>query len=51
MMLASRVSDYVAVLWKGKVVASGPAEDMFSSDDPFIRQFLTGESRGPLGMD
>jgi phospholipid/cholesterol/gamma-HCH transport system ATP-binding protein len=51
MMLAQRVSDYVAVLWKGKVVASGKAEDMFTSDDPFIRQFLTGDSRGPLGMD
>jgi phospholipid/cholesterol/gamma-HCH transport system ATP-binding protein len=51
MMLAKRVADYVAVLWKGRLVASGPAEDMFTSDDPFIRQFLTGESEGPLGMD
>jgi phospholipid/cholesterol/gamma-HCH transport system ATP-binding protein len=51
MMLAKRVSDYVAVLWQGKVVASGPAEVMFNSDDPFIRQFLTGETAGPLGMD
>jgi phospholipid/cholesterol/gamma-HCH transport system ATP-binding protein len=51
MMLAKRVSDYVAVLWQGKVVASGPAEVMFNSDDPFIRQFLTGETEGPLGMD
>jgi phospholipid/cholesterol/gamma-HCH transport system ATP-binding protein len=51
MMLANRVSDYVAVLWKGKIVAAGPAELMFSSDDPFIRQFLTGETEGPLGMD
>jgi phospholipid/cholesterol/gamma-HCH transport system ATP-binding protein len=51
MMLAKQVSDYVAVLWKGKVVAAGRAEQMFCSDDPFIRQFLTGESRGPLGMD
>ena len=51
MMLARRVSDYVAVLWRGKLVAAGAAEDMFSSEDEFIRQFLTGESRGPLGMD
>jgi phospholipid/cholesterol/gamma-HCH transport system ATP-binding protein len=51
MMLAKRVSDYVAVLWRGKLVASGPAEDMFNSQDEFIRQFLAGESRGPLGMD
>jgi phospholipid/cholesterol/gamma-HCH transport system ATP-binding protein len=51
MMLAKRVADYVAVLWQGKVVAQGAAEDMFTSDDAFIRQFLTGESLGPLGMD
>jgi phospholipid/cholesterol/gamma-HCH transport system ATP-binding protein len=51
MMLAKRVSDYVAVLWRGKIVAAGPAEAMFTSDDPFVRQFLTGETRGPLGMD
>jgi phospholipid/cholesterol/gamma-HCH transport system ATP-binding protein len=51
MMLAKRVSDYVAVLWRGKIVASGPADVMFNSDDPFIRQFLAGESQGPLGMD
>jgi phospholipid/cholesterol/gamma-HCH transport system ATP-binding protein len=51
MMLAKRVSDYVAVLWKGKIVAAGPADEMFGSDDPFIRQFLAGDSQGPLGMD
>jgi phospholipid/cholesterol/gamma-HCH transport system ATP-binding protein len=51
MPLAKRVSDYVNVLWKGEIVAQGPAEDMWTSDDPFIRQFLSGESRGPLGMD
>jgi phospholipid/cholesterol/gamma-HCH transport system ATP-binding protein len=50
-MLARRVSDYVAVLWRGKLVASGPAAEMFSSSDEFIRQFLAGESDGPLGMD
>jgi phospholipid/cholesterol/gamma-HCH transport system ATP-binding protein len=50
-MLARQVSDYVAVLWRGKLVASGPAAQMFSSDDEFIRQFLSGESQGPLGMD
>jgi phospholipid/cholesterol/gamma-HCH transport system ATP-binding protein len=50
-MMLRRVSDYVAVLWKGKVIAAGLAEEMFGSDDPFIRQFLAGESRGPLGMD
>ncbi|MDT7562496.1 MAG: hypothetical protein QOG76_1120, partial [Pseudonocardiales bacterium] len=23
----------------------------FASEDPFVRQFLAGESAGPLGMD
>jgi phospholipid/cholesterol/gamma-HCH transport system ATP-binding protein len=41
----------VAVLWRGKLVASGPAEEMWGSEDEFIRQFLAGESQGPLGMD
>ena len=33
------------------IVEAGPAEDMLSSDNPFIRQFLSGESEGPLTMD
>jgi phospholipid/cholesterol/gamma-HCH transport system ATP-binding protein len=51
MMLAKRVSDYIAVLWRGQLVMQGAAEDMFTSENEFIRQFLAGESRGPLGMD
>lgn len=27
------------------------AEEMLDSDDQVIRQFLAGESAGPLGMD
>jgi len=48
---ARKVSDYVGLIWKGKVVHYAEAEDAFTSDDPFVRQFLTGESAGPLGMD
>jgi phospholipid/cholesterol/gamma-HCH transport system ATP-binding protein len=46
-----KVSDYVGVLWKGRLIFYGSAEEAFNSDDPFVRQFLAGESRGPLGMD
>jgi len=48
---ARTLSDYVAVLWKGKIVKSGTAEEAFGSDDPFVRQFLAGDADGPLGMD
>ena len=46
-MSARRVADYINVLWKGRIVESGPSEDMLNSENPFIRQFLSGESAGP----
>ncbi|GAA5122038.1 hypothetical protein GCM10025762_43660 [Haloechinothrix salitolerans] len=48
---ARKVSDYIGLIWQGKVVHYGPAEEAFASEDPFVRQFLLGESAGPLGMD
>jgi phospholipid/cholesterol/gamma-HCH transport system ATP-binding protein len=50
-MSARRVADFINVLWKGRIVEAGPAEDMLGSENPFIRQFLSGESQGPLTMD
>ena len=48
---ARSVSDYVALVWQGKRIHYGPTEEAFASDDPFVRQFLAGDSAGPLGMD
>ncbi|TCK26284.1 ABC transporter ATP-binding protein [Pseudonocardia endophytica] len=48
---ARKVSDYVGLIWKGQVVHYGEARAAFASQDPFVRQFLSGESAGPLGMD
>jgi phospholipid/cholesterol/gamma-HCH transport system ATP-binding protein len=48
---ARKVSDYVGLIWKGQVVHYGRAEEAFASEDPFVRQFLAGDSDGPLGMD
>ena len=48
---ARRVAEFIAVLWRGRIVESGPARDLFVSDNPFVRQFLSGESQGPLGME
>jgi phospholipid/cholesterol/gamma-HCH transport system ATP-binding protein len=50
-MSARRVAEHIAVLWKGKIVESGPAAELFASEDPFVRQFLSGDSAGPLGME
>jgi len=50
-MTARRVAEHISVLWKGRIVESGPAEELFSSDNPFVRQFLSGDAQGPLGME
>jgi phospholipid/cholesterol/gamma-HCH transport system ATP-binding protein len=46
-----RIGEYIAVLWKGRIVEAGDSRKMFASDNPFVRQFLSGESAGPLGME
>jgi phospholipid/cholesterol/gamma-HCH transport system ATP-binding protein len=48
---ARKVSDYVGLIWKGNVVHYGTADEAFNSQDPFVRQFLAGDSDGPLGME
>jgi phospholipid/cholesterol/gamma-HCH transport system ATP-binding protein len=50
-MSARRVAEYIAILWKGRIVESGPAEELFNSHNQFVRQFLSGEAQGPLGME
>ncbi len=50
-MSARRVAEHISVLWRGRIVESGPAEELFDSDNAFVRQFLSGESQGPLGME
>ena len=48
---ARRLAEYMAVLWQGRIVEAGPAAALFESDDEFVRQFLSGASSGPLGME
>lgn len=48
---AKKISDYVGLIWQGNVVHYSAADEAFGSDHPFVRQFLAGDSAGPLGMD
>jgi phospholipid/cholesterol/gamma-HCH transport system ATP-binding protein len=48
---ARRIADFIAVLWKGKIVESGPSEELFNSPNEFVAQFLNAETKGPLAMD
>ena len=47
---AKRVSDYIGMLYRRNLVSFGPAHEMFESDIPVVRQFLAGDTEGPIGM-
>jgi phospholipid/cholesterol/gamma-HCH transport system ATP-binding protein len=48
---ARRIGEYIALLWRGRIVEAGDAARMFASENPFVRQFLSGSAEGPLTMD
>jgi phospholipid/cholesterol/gamma-HCH transport system ATP-binding protein len=48
---ARQIAEYIVVVWKGRIVQSGDKDDMLTSPNPFVRQFLAGRPRGPLGME
>ena len=43
-----KIVDYIFFMAGGKVVAKGTPEDIRNSDDPFVHQFIWGESDGPV---
>ena len=43
---ARRIADFIAVLWKGQIVESGPKEELFNSDNEFVSQFLNADVTG-----
>ena len=50
MTAARRLADHVAVINDGRIVASGAADEMFSSDDPVVHQLVSGATAGPLNL-
>jgi phospholipid/cholesterol/gamma-HCH transport system ATP-binding protein len=48
MSSAFRVSNRMAMLLKGKILKVGTPDEFRASEDPFIKQFIYGESEGPL---
>jgi phospholipid/cholesterol/gamma-HCH transport system ATP-binding protein len=46
-----RTADYMGLLFRSRLVAFGSKEEMCSSTDPIVHQFLSGMAEGPIGMD
>ena len=47
---ARRVSDYIGMLVRRHLIQFGTAKQMFESDIPEVKQFLAGDTHGPIGM-
>jgi phospholipid/cholesterol/gamma-HCH transport system ATP-binding protein len=45
-----RISDRVAMLANGVIIEIGPTEQFVASSNPMVRQFLQGDSEGPLAV-
>jgi len=43
-----RISDKVAMLHEGQVLATGTPEQVQASENPIVRQFIEGRSAGPI---
>jgi phospholipid/cholesterol/gamma-HCH transport system ATP-binding protein len=48
MKSVERIATRVAMLLKGGIYADLPVKEFMASEDPIIRQFVQGESEGPL---
>jgi phospholipid/cholesterol/gamma-HCH transport system ATP-binding protein len=46
-----RTAEYMGVLFRSGLVKFASKEEMKATDNPIIRQFLAGKSKGPIGMD
>ena len=50
MKVARQLADHVALIHEGRIVASGEADAVLESDEPFVRQFVSGSGSGPLQL-
>jgi phospholipid/cholesterol/gamma-HCH transport system ATP-binding protein len=48
MKVAFKIADRIAMLFKGKIVETGTAEEFQRSPNPIVQQFIEGRAEGPL---
>ena len=51
MISAYKVGTRIAMLYDGKIIGVGTPEEIRSSQDPVVRQFITGSAQGPITLE
>lgn len=50
MVSAKKIADKVAMLHEGKIIWFGDVKDMYSSNNPYLDQFIHGRANGPINF-
>ncbi|PLX69769.1 MAG: ABC transporter ATP-binding protein [Denitrovibrio sp.] len=45
-----KIADYIAMLYDGKVVLYGTADDFKNTDNPYVKQFFSASKEGPIDI-
>ncbi len=51
MASARKIADNIAMIYKGKIIWHGPANDIDNSGNPYVDQFIRGQADGPIKME
>jgi len=51
MASARKIADRVAMIYKGKIIWSGPVSQIDNSGNPYVDQFIHGRADGPIQME
>ncbi|HWD27323.1 MAG TPA: ATP-binding cassette domain-containing protein [Rhizomicrobium sp.] len=51
MVSARKISDRIAMLYKGKIIWNGPTSEIDRSGNPYVDQFIHGRAEGPIKME
>jgi len=51
MQSAYKIADRISMLYKGKIIATGTPDEIRNSENPIVRQFVTGSAVGPIQLD
>jgi phospholipid/cholesterol/gamma-HCH transport system ATP-binding protein len=51
MASARKISDRIAMLYKGKIIWQGPTDQIDNSGNEFVDQFIHGRAEGPIKME
>ncbi|UEM22578.1 ATP-binding cassette domain-containing protein [Skermanella mucosa] len=51
MASARKIADRIAMIYKGKIIWSGPVSEIDNSGNPYVDQFIHGRADGPIQME